>query len=260
MWDFALGNSHTKSIPPVLQIGRSNICNFKCVYCPDHRIGNRVPREKLDQTAWGRLAQLIPRAELLSFHGISEFLLDPDFFSIVETCQQAQNSLSLNTNGSICTDKHIEVLKNYSGYLIMTFSIDAASESTYRRIRGADFWKITENIRTYIKSFSSRRHATWLNASFVVTVSNMHEIVDFVYLSKALGFDSVRFHLLHQYDGLDWKVTTKDGSEFDYVKELPANQAEEYNKQVVLATKAAKVLEIELEIPAPFDLDNGKKS
>src|SRR5690349_7185155 len=86
LWEFSHGIAFVDSIPAQLQIAPSNTCNFKCVYCCDHRTGNTVPRTTLEAQAWKDMLTLIPRAETLAFHGISEFMMDPKFFDIVQLC------------------------------------------------------------------------------------------------------------------------------------------------------------------------------
>src|SRR5690242_7526623 len=125
LWEYAHGLASVDSIPSMLNISRTNTCNFKCVYCPDHRLGNNVARTKLEGRTWERLLSLIPRAEWLAFHGISEFMFDPNFFEIVRRCGDAHATLSINTNGSVCTRKYLEALAAYPGQLDMTFSMDA---------------------------------------------------------------------------------------------------------------------------------------
>lgn len=255
MWEYANGISAVASIPPVLQIARSNICNFKCVYCADHRAGNTVARTKNDGETWEMLSKLLPRAELLSFHGISEFMIDPQFFEIITACAQSGANISINTNGSVWTKKYEQVLKDFPGRLIMTFSLDAAGPASYLRMRGGDFHSTLENVKKYVQAFSQRRDRTWLSASFVITRSNLDEILPFIRLASRLGFDSVRFHRLLDYESLDWRIKAKDGSEFDYQQELPKLSAEKYNTIIEQAHGLADELAIYAEIPAKFEVE-----
>jgi sulfatase maturation enzyme AslB (radical SAM superfamily) len=82
LWEFAHGIVSVRSTPPNLQIARSNLCNFKCVYCSDHRRDTQIPRTRCEEKTWQNLLGLIPRSEVLAFHGISEFMIDPEFFDI----------------------------------------------------------------------------------------------------------------------------------------------------------------------------------
>ena len=252
LWEFAHGIAEVKSTPPNLQIARSNICNFKCVYCVDHRVGNEIPRTKNEGQTWKMLLQLIPRSESLGFHGISEFFVDPEFFDIVRRCAEAGASLSLNTNGSVCTPKHLEALANYPSYISINFSLDAATPETFLKIRGQDFWRIVRKIKTYINRFEARREMTWISLSFVITKSSVKDMMPFVFLAKALKVDVIKYYRLHEYEGLDWRIEAKGGGIFDYREECVENFSEEYNREIERTRQAAEILGISIELPAPL--------
>jgi MoaA/NifB/PqqE/SkfB family radical SAM enzyme len=252
LWEFARGIADVKSTPSNLQIARSNLCNFKCVYCTDHRVGNQIPRTKNEGQTWQKLLDLIPASEVLAFHGISEFMIDPEFFDIVSRCAEAGATLSLNTNGSVCTPKHLDVLTSYPGPLLVNFSVDACTPETFLRIRGKDFWRIVSNIRTYVERFEARPNKTWTSLSFVITRSNVKEMVPFVYLARALKVDEVKYYRLHEYEGLNWRVEAKAGGIFDYRKECTANFVEEYNHEIERTRQAAELFGLYIELPAPL--------
>jgi MoaA/NifB/PqqE/SkfB family radical SAM enzyme len=252
LWEFANGMVAVKTTPPSLQIARSNICNFKCVYCIDHRVGNQIPRTKNEGETWQRLARLIPRSEELGFHGISEFMIDPEFFDIIRQCAEAGATLSLNTNGSVCTPKHLDALADYPGYISITFSLDAATPETFLRIRGQDFWRIVRNIKRYMEVFEARRDMTWTCLSFVINKSSVKEMMPFVFLAKSLKVDAIKYYRLHEYDGLDWQVEAKAGGIFDYRNERVIKIGEEYNRELERTRQAAEALGISYELPAPL--------
>ena len=250
--EFASGQEVVHSIPVMLQIGRSNKCNFKCVYCPDHRVGNDLPRSELTGETWEKLLKLVHRSRFASFHGVSEFLIDPDFFEIVDFCTESRVGLSINTNGSVCTPKHIKALAEYPDFLDMTFSIDAASPEMFTRIRGWDFWRVLGNIRQYLDAFADRKGGnTNVSFSFVITRSTVREMTPFVYLAKAFGVNYVRYFRLHEYDSFGWQVTSKDGTMFDYRDECTSNFASVYNRELEKTRKAAEILGIHADLPGP---------
>jgi MoaA/NifB/PqqE/SkfB family radical SAM enzyme len=193
---------------------------------------------------------LIPRSETLSFHGISEFMIDPEFFDIVRRCAEAEASLFINTNGSVCGERHLDVLANYPGRLSLNFSLDAATSETFLRIRGKNFERIIRNIQTYIERFESRRDRMWISLSFVITKSNVKEMTLFVSLAKKLKANAVKFYRLHEYDGLDWQITTETGDVFDYRAECTGKFANEFNSGIEQARHLAQQLGLYIEIPA----------
>lgn len=252
-WELATGIASVRTIPAQLQIGLSNTCNLKCVYCGDHRIGNDVPRSKLEGQTWDNMLRLIPRAEWLAFHGISEFMMDPKFFDVVRLCADTGATLFINTNGTICTPKYLEALANYPNKLSMNFSVDAATPETFSRIRGWHFWRVIRNIKTYVDRFESRQNGTALTLSFVISKSNVHEMVPFVFLAKALKMKNVVFYRLHEYEGFTWRVETKSGGAFDYREECTGAFVEQYNREIENTRKAAELLNVEVALPAAVE-------
>lgn len=260
LWEFAHGTSDVATTPPNLQIARSNLCNFKCVYCIDHREGNTVPRTVNEGATWQMLLGLIPRSESLAFHGISEFMIDLEFFDTVRRCAEAGATLSINTNGSVCTPKHVEALAAYPGALLMNFSMDAATPETFMRIRGWDFWRVVRNIKTYVERFASREHFTSVTMSFVITKSSVADMLPMVLLAKALRVDGVKYYRLHEYAGLDWRIQAKAGGAFDYREESTYAFSQEYNRAVENTRQAAELLQVNIELPATISEEAGAAS
>ena len=251
-WELATLQSAVQTTPPILQIARSNVCNFKCVYCIDHRAGTTIPRSKLDGSTWQSMLALAQRSDILSFHGVSEFFVDPEFFNLVELCASTGATLSFNTNGSVCSEKHLDLLGRYPGPLTINFSLDAATPQTFLRIRGQHFWRILDHVRRYVAVLRSRRASTWISLSFVIAKSNVHEMVPFVFLGKALGVDEVKYYRLHEYEELNWVIPTRGGGEFDYRSECVNNFRDLYDVEYDGTRKAAQMLGLYLELPAPF--------
>ena len=252
LWEFSQGVSAVKSTPVNLQLGLSNVCNFKCVYCFDQRPGNTVPRSRLEGEVWKRLLTLIPNSGALAFHGVSEFMMDRNFFDIVGRCADAGANLMINTNGSVCTPKYVDVLKKYPGALYFSVSVDAATPETFTRIRGWHFDRVIRNIKTYVEAFENRRDRTWILLTFVIVKSNVHEMEMFVQLGKDLKVNAVRFYRLHEYPGMDWEVEAKFGGKFNYKEEYAGRYAAEYNRHIESAQRLAEKIDMRVELPAPL--------
>jgi MoaA/NifB/PqqE/SkfB family radical SAM enzyme len=255
--EFALGARELRTTPASLQIARSNLCNLKCAYCPDHWLGNTIPRTKLEGDTWADLLALIPGSTTMAFHGISEFMMDPEFFDIVERCAAAGVELSLNTNGSVCTPKHVDVLVRYPSPLYVNFSIDAATADTYTRIRGWSFERLLRNIETYVAAFAKRTAPTKTTLSYVILASNVQETADAVRLAARLGIGGVKFYRLHEYSGLDWVVPTRSGGDFDYRAEHTSLIPEQHDAAIDAAEQAASELGIAIEAPARYAARSG---
>ena len=58
------------------------------------------------------------------------------------------------------------------------------------------------------------------------------------------------FYRLHAYEGMNWKVQTAAGTEFDYQAECVENVRETYNDNVRRADALAKQLGLHVTMPA----------
>lgn len=250
VWEYANGCEVVESTPTALQLARNNLCNFSCVHCFDHRPGNTVPRTRLTGIGWDHVDGLIEQTILLSFHGISEFMIDPEFFPIVERCARAGAMLSINTNGSVCTARHLEVLRQYPQVLTVTFSMDGATPETYRRIRGWDLGRIVRNIKAYVECFRERTAPTNVTLAFVLMRSTLADAVSAVYLAKALNVNLLRFSPLHEYEGLDWKAEVAPGVVFDYQAETLRHCVPEVDEVMAQVHELADALGVCVEAPA----------
>lgn len=253
-WEMAHGEVAPEALPSVLQIGLSNRCNFHCVYCPDHFVGSPVDRQHLSGDALKDLLAYIPSLEIAAFHGVSEFFVEPNFFDIVERCASAGVQLSLNTNGSVLTPRHLDALGSYPARLGVNFSVDATTAEVFRRIRGFDFDRVLRNICLYLERFRQRTRATWCSLSFVIMKSNVHQMAAFVRMGRMLGVNSIVFYRMHEYDGFNWTTKTVDGEAFSYLSECTNEFAEEYNRHVTEALRVAKHYGLHIEMPALLEV------
>lgn len=252
VWEYLNGVADVGTVPLNLQVARNNLCNFKCVYCTDHRPGNDIPRSQLEGDPWQRIKRdILPLADELSFHGISEFFIDKEFFEIVERAGSMGATLVLNTNGSVCTDRHLDALGNYPGNLVINFSVDAATADTFRRIRGWDFDRVIDNIGRYLTRFAQREIPPWVTFSYVICKSNIEEVVPFIHLAKSFGITKIIFYRLHEYDGLDWQLEAKSGGIFDYQSECVDKFAARFNEVIAEARKTLDELGMHADLPAP---------
>ena len=249
-WEFRRGATEVRSTPPSIQIARNNVCNFRCVYCRDHFPGNDFPRHHVSEERFQELLDLVPRCDVVSFFGISEFTVDPRFFELVELAASAGATLTINSNGSVCTPRHVETLARYPGRLNLVFSVDAATPAVFRRLRGGDFWRVLENLRTYVGGMQARRDRTELVFTFVVTRTSIGDMLPALYLARTLGFDEVRYYLLHEYQGLDWKTVDPDGVPFDYLEERVSTIVDAYRRAHDEVEAAARLLGFRIELPA----------
>ncbi len=252
IWDFASGETRPESLPSTLQIALDNRCNFHCSYCPDHRANSTIPRTELAGAVREKTLALIPYVETLAFHGVSEFLIDRNFFDILEVCAASRARLSINTNGSVWSERHAEAFRSYPAMLDFNISVDAATAASYTRIRGWSYERLLVNIRRFAEVLRQRTAPTWSSLSFVIMRTNVGEMADFVRLAGEHGFRAVKFYRLHEYGSFSWQIESADGKPFDYRDECADRFPEEHDANVLAASAVAAELGLAIEVPALF--------
>lgn len=121
-----------------LHIELTNVCNFKCEFCPDAIMQRRrghmdfaLLTKLLDEVAEHQLARLI------TFHLMGEPLIYPDIFPAIEAALERSLRLHLTTNGSTfhLFPTHIEQLVR-SRVPKVTISLQTPDPQTFQ-LRGA---------------------------------------------------------------------------------------------------------------------------
>jgi len=159
-------------IPLTLYLEPTNVCNFRCVLCPEsfpdyqEQAGyyQRMPLplfEKIiaDIRAMGRIRSL-----KLYFEG--EPLLHPELHNMVAIARAAEiaDRIEITSNGSLLTEKRARQLIE-AGLDYLQVSIYSVDEATHREITGIKNTpaQILQNVRRLIEM----RHAAGLTKPFV---------------------------------------------------------------------------------------------
>jgi len=137
----------------------------------------------------------------ISLNGLGEPLLSEQWDVIYNTCL-AINELTVGfiTNGIIPLKNRGELIRSNLG---ITFSLDGASSSSYKKIRRTDvFDRVISHIKA-IDDYKKSKDSVYpsLSAIFVVTAQNMHELPEFIRLAHKIGISHVTFsHLVAHFE------------------------------------------------------------
>lgn len=211
--------------PPLfIQASVDRSCNLSCPSC------RNAPNYKSNPKSYTWLKSILANdVELILTNGTGElfknrYLLD------------ALNEIGLDNYPHL---KHLDILTNgtllsrtmwaslsdgfKSRIRLISVSVDAATEETYKKIRvGGNFKNLIQNLH-FISSLRKENKIPQFSMSFVAQKSNIHEILDFVKLAKDIGVDGVGITRVENwgvhntksfYEKLalpeDWKITYKD--------------------------------------------------
>ena len=188
--------------PLRVMVENTNICNANCVFCP-HQIMKRqtgiIGLETFEKIV--KQAKEMGIGEL-TLHGFGEPLLDKDFFAKVKVAKNFGIPLvRTNTNGMYLTKEKLKDVFT-SGLDEIYISFDAASESTFQKIRpGLNFIQVETNILGLIKEKKKRKaKKPKIFLSFVESKENACETGQYLQKWQDL-VDGVSISFLHNWAG-----------------------------------------------------------
>jgi len=187
-----------------IYIGIDETCNLKCPTCRDNYIHlNEEEIEASFKIARSLLEskELLKNLEMLTFgSGGETFCSEPCMYLLKNMMSSDLPNLKIHitTNGLLLTPRLYEDLKNIRDRIYsIAFSIDAANAQTYRKVRGADFEKLKNNLN-FVKDLKKQGKIAELMFFFVVQKENFREMEDFVQFANDFSADSVLFNKMNQ--------------------------------------------------------------
>jgi MoaA/NifB/PqqE/SkfB family radical SAM enzyme len=203
--------------PEKLTIESTSICNLTCVMCP-HGIGGVDRPKHMPQEIFDKLRGAMGHASGAQLNGIGEPLASPALWHALENDYfDPEASITFNTNMTLLNARRLEKLANSRARLTLNISLDAATSSTYRRIRGYDFDKVLANIRL-VRTARGEREYPRIMLNMTLMRENIEEAANFVDLAKELGADSIGlWHMNHTPDADMARYSVdRDGWHFEY--------------------------------------------
>lgn len=182
-----------KIVPITMELHLTNRCNLKCNYCI------YMGKHNSDTLATDDAKEIIEdfskiKVKGLIFSGGGEPTVHKDFEKIVRFAYNCKLDIGLITNGVIYPD----ILK----YLIwIRFSLDTFNRATYKKIKGIDKFKQTENtIKKSITCKKKNNLKVTIGIQMVVTKDNYKDIISMAKYSENLGADYFQFRPLENAD------------------------------------------------------------
>lgn len=175
------------SFPENITVAVSNRCNYKCIMCIEWR---REAESDLPPETIEKLGDILPFAKTLYVTG-GEPLMYPHLDMLFETAHKAECGLTMVTNGALLTDRNIERILRH-GLFRVKFSLDAATQKTYAKIRGGNLQKVLRNISRLAEA-KRANNINWpmLEVGFVAMRSNILELPKFVTMAAGIGINHI---------------------------------------------------------------------
>jgi MoaA/NifB/PqqE/SkfB family radical SAM enzyme len=197
---YLLRRERLNAFPFEIAIGITNRCNLDCSFCP-HRISRRsqgnISLDLLDSL----VGQIAPYADVIDLSFDGEPFLHPRWSECVRICHRHGVRAILQTNG-LLVDAALggEILE--AGVDSITFSVDAATEETYRKLKpGGDYQLVVSNLERFLRMASGRPRRPSITIQFVRGPENKNEAEDFLRFWKGRGADFLRVKPMLNFGG-----------------------------------------------------------
>lgn len=172
--NFSISNLNLNNPRPnTVNIEATNICNLSCKMC---RRGKRA-EGFIDLPL---LLDFLPEAKKMGvkqigLHTVGESILHPEIGKIIALCKKYDFYTYLDINGNtLTTDKAKALVDN--GLDSVKFSIDAADDETYKKIRcGGRFSKVYQNIKKLKQIRDLNDSSLRIYALFIIMAENIHQ-------------------------------------------------------------------------------------
>lgn len=173
----------------VTDINIDESCNLYCASCRNQVIIDRSEwKQRLTESV---IEQVLPETEILFMAGNGEVFASSYYKQILHARQYKKIiGIMILSNGNICKKDEWDYITNMvGGNVHVSFSVDAATEKTYCKLRrGGDFKKVEANIR-YVCNLKRHGKVRCVALNFVMQRENYRELEDFVIWGKELGVD-----------------------------------------------------------------------
>ncbi len=231
---------HLNSTPQVLEIGTTSVCNVTppCVQCPKHVNPKPGDAHHIPKDYIKRIAPFIRRSVWLSLHGFGEPLTCPYLFDILKYVEYDNTVRYFCTNGLLLTREIREkILSNKISNI--SFSLDAATAETYKKIRHHDFGGVIRNIKDLVNERNARGlKVPVISINMTLMRENIKEVPEFIRLAKQLD---ANVHLYHLIKGPSYRYKW-----FDYESQHCSNEPKIHDLYVEEAFKVAEETGVEV--------------
>lgn len=136
-------------LPRYLDVELTNMCNFKCCFCPTGTNAMQRMRGYMTEEVADAIAENVRRFNIPAVRFIrwGEPTLHSDYISIMEKIKRAGALIHINTNGALLDEEQIQGLMDIHLDSIK-FSFQGADEGTYNEMReNGDYLRLLSTIQ-----------------------------------------------------------------------------------------------------------------
>ncbi len=243
-------SQEAQPLPVALLIEPTSRCNMNCVMCARSNPGHRREEEcDLSDQFVSLLGKAMAGIQGAKVQGLGEPLLSENFTPLMNLLELNHvHVVTFNTNGYLLNEEMARFLTekgNAFEHFRISFSLDAATQEVYYRIRGKDLNRTLKNIRylqDYKRKIGVKNPLTFINMT--LSRANIKDLPRFIRLADDLGLQ-VELSNLARDKGYE-AIQAKRGEQFlfDYKKEILAAYPRLYNKFLKKAERLGRKLNV----------------
>ncbi len=188
--------------PDRMYIESTNVCNLRCIMCPQGRGQLQRPRGYMDFGLFTRIAdEMAPHVETTTLHIWGEPLLHPRIVDMIRYCAEQGLRCSISTNATLLDeDTARRVLE--AGLDVIFLCLDGLRPETYEAIRrNADFERTTANIRRFLEMKQEGGYRTLVNLQVIEMKQTLPEWDEFRRSWSLPGVDRIQLKALDTWGG-----------------------------------------------------------
>ena len=180
-------------MPHAIGFNLDDTCNLCCPTCRSKPIGKQytITDEDADH-----LIYMAKQVEEIAIGGNGEFFASHNYDKLLAADLTENSKLKgivLYTNGTLFNEKNWNKINSNTKQAIseIKISIDAATEETYKKVRG-DHWQTLMKNLEFIRELKEQ-YGFKLHSTFTISRYNVSDVWQFYEFATRLGFDSVMF-------------------------------------------------------------------
>lgn len=181
--------------PYSITVSIDHSCNLSCPSCRNSLwVGNQEYIENQNVLADKLLRDVIPYAEVVWLAGDGEIFFSQIYNKILydKRCM-SRDEIMILSNGQLFNEKVLDKIKSHYESVDLIFSIDAATQLTYEKLRrGGKFNNIVKALEI-AGDFRKNGKINSLGVNFVVQKENIFEMKKIVALCEKYNVDKLKF-------------------------------------------------------------------
>lgn len=180
--------------PVYVEIGPTNRCNHRCVFCCYDFYVNKTGANISRQIMLKTLKDLADNGtKSVMFAGDGEPLLHENIVEFVEKAKEFGMDVSMTTNGNLLdSEKAEKILPNLSWIRV---SLDAGSPETHSKVHGVspeNFEKIINNLKNAVEIKKKKNLKVVIGVQFLLIPDNAQDLIRVAQILKEIGVDNLQ--------------------------------------------------------------------